>query len=260
MTQEPAALTSARLEAHHAVQLVGQVGTTWLTHDAAFQYGNLSWDPARGVFVGREVEGLHGALHLESLTWWVLRGEEVLARKPAIGATVAEGAAWFRETLVAAGLPDRPLQAEEWDLPAHAVQQGAAFEGAGDRAALARWFDAALALLAPISSAGSELRCWPHHFDLATLITVEAHEDPHQAKTIGVGFSPGDGGIDEPYLYVTPWPYPPEPWPSPALPDGSWNPEGWFGAVLRASDVADRDADRLRAFADAAIEACRSIL
>ena len=42
------------------------------------------------------------------------------------------------------------------------------------------------------------------------------------ARTIGVGLSPGDENISEPYFYVTPWPYPP-PAKLPKLPEiGAW--------------------------------------
>ena len=46
------------------------------------------------------------------------------------------------------------------------------------------------------------VRCWPHHFDMATLFNLG--ED----RSIGVGFSPGDESYDEPYFYCTPWPPP----------------------------------------------------
>ena len=49
---------------------------------------------------------------------------------------------------------------------------------------------------------GSPVRCWPHHFDIATLLTIAP------GQTIGVGLEPGDGYYDEPYWYVNQYPAP----------------------------------------------------
>ncbi|NNE17483.1 MAG: hypothetical protein HKN10_03295, partial [Myxococcales bacterium] len=55
-----------------------------------------------------------------------------------------------------------------------------------------------------------------------------------EARSIGVGFSPGDGSYDQPYFYVTPWPYP-EASSLPRLTKGAeWHRSGWTGAVLTA--------------------------
>jgi hypothetical protein len=83
-----------------------------------------------------------------------------------------------------------------------------------------------------------DIRCWPHHFDLATLIPLESNSDKEILKSIGVGLSPGDEGVDEPYIYVNAWPsvdynllvkYP--------LILGEWNVEGWSGAILKYSPL-----------------------
>ncbi len=64
---------------------------------------------------------------------------------------------------------------------------------------------------------------WPEHFDAATTVTVAP------ARSVNLGFSPGDGFESEPYLYVGPW--------GPERPgDGTfWNAP--FGAVCRRAEV-----------------------
>jgi hypothetical protein len=80
------------------------------------------------------------------------------------------------------------------------------------------------------------VRCWPHHFDIATLIDVSRGASG-EARTIGVGLSPGDASYPEPYFYVTPWPAPADP-ALMALPGGgAWHRAGWFGAVLTGSAI-----------------------
>ena len=82
--------------------------------------------------------------------------------------------------------------------------------------------------------AAPTVRCWPHHFDLATLFALEAG-DPETARSVGVGLSPGDGSYAEPYFYCTPWPAPenlPEP-PGPL----HWHTQGFTSLVCPASRV-----------------------
>lgn len=43
----------------------------------------------------------------------------------------------------------------------------------------------------------TEAQLWPEHFDLAITVDVEGH-------LVNVGFSPGDAGFPEPYVYVGP--------------------------------------------------------
>jgi hypothetical protein len=100
------------------------------------------------------------------------------------------------------------------------------------------------------------VRCWPHHFDIATLVEVAA------GKTVGFGMDPGDVYYTEPYFYVNMYPFPSAP-PTTTLPiGGSWHSREWIGAVLPGSRL-ERDGQReqIAAFFAAAIaEATRTLL
>jgi len=107
------------------------------------------------------------------------------------------------------------------------------------------------------------VQCWPHHFDIATLIEVDAARAGRAARTVGVGLSPGDASIDEPYCYVNHWPTTARN-VLPALAAGEWFREGWAGAVLRGGSlVAAGDAAAqeglLRAFLASAVPASRAL-
>ena len=156
---------------------------------------------------------------------------------------------------------DRP----SYDLPHHPVADGKPF-ACGDAASfveVGHWFANANLVLREVRenfSNAAPVRCWPHHFDIATLIQVDT-----EAKTsIGIGMTPGDGNYAEPYWYVSPWPYP----ESRQLPDlavGAWHTEGWTGAVLTGTDVVaagDAAAQHGRSadFVKAAIEHCKTLL
>jgi hypothetical protein len=148
------------------------------------------------------------------------------------------------------------------------VQEGSAF--AIDETACAElgdWFESAHRLLEEVVARhprATQIRLWPHHFDLGTLIVEERGAASEVTRSVGVGLSPGDDGTGEPYWYVTPWPYP----PSDGLPRlggfGSWNTSGWIGAVLRGSELTDLEGHRraaaLAEFATSAISACLALV
>jgi hypothetical protein len=102
---------------------------------------------------------------------------------------------------------------------------------------LGAWFAMAFQALEQVraddaSVDASEPQLWPGHFDPA----IEVGDEDHRGS---YGASPGDGGIDEPYLYLSIW------WPDRIgvdAEDPSWNAPSFTGAVLRASDFpADQD-------------------
>ena len=85
----------------------------------------------------------------------------------------------------------------------------------------------------------SPIQLWPHHFDLSMLWLPGdkvSGQDPaneeYADKQMNFGFTFGDEGIPEPYLYVTAYPLP-EKFPGLQLPAGTtWRTEGFSGAVL----------------------------
>jgi hypothetical protein len=154
-------------------------------------------------------------------------------------------------------------------MPAHAVSQGAVYGPAGLSDALAEhaaWFGNAGLSLGSIQRqmigrklAASPVRCWPHHFDLATLTTLPAR-NADATGYVGAGLSPGDEYYDEPYFYVSVYPEP-DPAALPGLPTlGHWHLRDFVAAVATAHKIvaaknqqAETD-DFLRAAVDGAIK------
>jgi len=84
----------------------------------------------------------------------------------------------------------------------------------------------------------SPLQLWPHHFDLALswfsgrAVPGKEHCEPDErSESVTVGFSTGDDGDPEPYLYALAYPWPPGAEASP-LPAGRWHGPGWNGGYL----------------------------
>jgi hypothetical protein len=212
--------------------------------------------------------------------------DRVLRELPLDGRTLDEAYDWMGRRsgeLLAGPLPgelERPAGLEP--LPAEVEARGRRFD-ASDTAAfaeLARLFANAHRLLtawAATCPGTSAVRCWPHHFDVATLAPLEAPAvsgegardgeagDPERARTLGVGMAPGDAARPEPYLYVTPWPYPEIPGLPPLSEGGCWHTEGWVGAVLEADRLldpgsAEEQAARAENFIRTATHACRRLV
>ena len=246
-TLEPRALVDARLSAHWAVQVPAAAAASLLPPRADFAHTNLGWDPGTEALLSHPLGpdgSVSAGLRLKDLTWIVAKDGGVVDACPVHGRTLAEGAAWFVETLTVA-----PFGLFEHDMPSHPVKGGAAFDTLGQvdvHAELAAWMSNASEVLGQQvrDENASAVRLWPHHFDIATLITLEHHEDPELARSVNVGFSLGDASYAEPYAYVSPWPYPADTGAAPALACGHWHTEGFFAAVLLGSTVTDANAEQ----------------
>lgn len=271
----PNDLVDARLRLHWAAQPVAALSTSLNPAEDDDSHTNLGWLTKHGgALAGRPVAGPRphaAALRLADATVLQLDADqEVMSELPLDGQTAAYALQWLSEEyeVVTGQAPPAELRWSDYDMPKHPNGDGAPFALDGPRfAEISRWFGNAAAVLDAVAAGeagASEVRCWPHHFDIATLITVSGSGE--SAKTIGVGLSPGDESTHpEPYWYVNLWPHPPADAALPELPAGGWHREGWTGAVLTGSDVvaAGDGAAQLRrteAFLDAAIAACRGLL
>lgn len=181
-------------------------------------------------------------LHRGALRGQVAGGGELLV--PLQGQPAAELAAAVREFLLAAGIPADivPASPEAGDATSNYSADVAATIGRA-------WAAVAVTLAslrASIPEETSPIQVWPHHFDLAMVWLPGEKipgEDPadegHSDKQMNFGFTLGDPVIPEPYFYVTAYPLPPA-FQRLELPAGTtWQTEGFSGAVLRYSHLAN---------------------
>lgn len=263
----------ARLQAHWAAQPVAAAGIRFLTHRPDDSHTSMSWLDEQGVLAGdRTGSGHRAALRLSELTLCVADGaDRPVASLPLEGKTLADALTWMGDTLgEIEGSAERSLTLPGYELPQHGAGRGAAFsvEARSELEHLSNCFADAAALAQAVrttTGGASPVRCWPHHFDIATLIAL----DPDQpgaaaARSINVGLSPGDDAIREPYFYVTPWPVSEATKLGELDGGGSWHREGWTGAVLRCgaleSTVAQAQAEQVVRFVRSAIAASRLAL
>ncbi|HXY30866.1 MAG TPA: hypothetical protein VEI06_09145 [Gemmatimonadaceae bacterium] len=264
----PTALAEARGQLHHALQITTAVAISLLAPAPDDSHTNHEWVAESRLYATRVIAAprpFRAALRPADLSLLIVdgagHGENAFALH---GRTVDDAYGWLTRQLKASGAdPGRLTRRKHYEIPPHAVASGAAFD-LGDGAAfaeLARWWRNANAILRALSGAivGSDpVRCWPHHFDLATILPV----DGQRTRSIGVGLSPGDEWYAEPYFYVSPHP-PPEGVGLPALPSGRWHTRGWTGAVLTGSAITasgEEAGDVTTRFLDSATAASRAAL
>ncbi|HEY4848399.1 MAG TPA: DUF5996 family protein [Methylocella sp.] len=265
-------LSVARLQAHHAVQWLARAARAYIPPQPDDSHTNLGWgDTVDGFTTHRLKNGMHLSLRIADLTL-ELRGDKRTARIQSFslnGRTDAQARQWLGEQLGARGLDTHALDAPSpYEMPAHAVTQGAAY-GAADLAdplvELAAWFANAEFSLVRVQRqiiqrklVATDVRCWPHHFDLATLASFPARD----SDAIGAGFSPGDAYYDEPYFYVSVNPQP----DSAALPRlpklGHWHTHEFTAAIAPAHQIvaANNQEAAAHEFLTAAIDVAIKIL
>ncbi|MGH9443206.1 MAG: hypothetical protein ACRD16_13135 [Thermoanaerobaculia bacterium] len=263
---DPKGLSAARLEIHHAAQVVSAIGITHLPHRPDDSHTNLEWMPVLEAFGGNLVSGprpFRGALRPADFTLMLLEEDGWQIESLSLqGKTLDTAYGWMSDAIGrATGPPARALVRPSYELPDHSTLKGGRFSDPMESFhEMGRWYgDAAsllLVLMAELSSEASPVRCWPHHFDIALLLTLG------EGRTIGLGLSPGDAGYAEPYWYVTPYPYPKNPALPPLPEKGRWHTEGFFAAVLTGSDLVAGDSSmqrqRSETFLRAALSACRA--
>jgi hypothetical protein len=245
------AFVDCRLEAHWAVQLLGQAGAAWAIPKPDFAHLAVDWDCERRDFVGTELSTGHRlALDPHSLTLdFLAEGGRSVAFVGLVGKTLADGLAWMNTAMASVNPAAAAAVLPTHEMPDHPVgTKGAPFTTPKPDAAryLDAWYSNALAICSAIRESeplAGPVRVWPHHFDLATLITLDPDADPEAARSIGIGMSPGDAGSEWPYWYVNVWPIPESPDLVGAPGDGRWKIDGWVGAVLPGEAVSGRASE-----------------
>src|SRR5258705_10221026 len=135
----PTALVKARTVAHHAVQWPAKAARANLEAVPDDSHSSLTWDGARGALFSQPLPADDAAvrvgLRLAGLALIVMRGNLVLDTYELAGRRDSMVGVWLDSALRALGLKAATEVTLPYTIPAHP--------------------DAA--------------RCWPHHFDIATV-------------------------------------------------------------------------------------------
>jgi len=259
---DAAKLSQARLQAHYAAQWLARLARGALPPQPDDSHTSLGWDDRLDGFVTHPLpDGARLGLRLRDLALMAEGGQAGQMERAfsLIGRSNAEARAWLDFAFASSRFSAEALDAPSpYAMPPHAIAQGGTYGGAEIGAALeelAAWFangrtaveNARRAMLAHGHEAPPP-RCWPHHFDLATLTSFSL---PRGAATayVGAGLSPGDRYYGEPYFYLSVYPAPDRSALPPLPPLGHWHVEDFTAAIARASAIratarpkADTDA------------------
>jgi len=268
----PAGLTVARNLAHHAAQWPTRAARANLSAVSDDSHSAFTWETSHAALLTEGLPAKGGevrvGIRVPRLELIVTRGDNVLDAFQYDGKTDAQAGAWLDAKLRILSLKPAGDVRLPYDLPDHPNgDQPHQLRMLGrELGELARWFGGSAEVLEEFASklAGlpaSPVLCWPHHFDIALLVKLEDGQAAN-ARSIGVGVSPGDEYYAQPYVYISPWPR----FDGAKLPDlpppGHWHTEGFFGAVATGDQIlAMKDRGRgLLAFIAAAFDIGRARL
>lgn len=274
----PKSLEVARSQLHELIQIPAAVGLSLLEEREDNSQINLEWNTVNHALVGnplRADQPVSVGVRFDEPALIIVEQDGTISDvKKANGETIESLFEWTREVLEERGIDGSALSLErEYDLPPSPQQNGEPFDcsDAEPFTALASYFsnaDLILRAAADSHTHADPVRCWPHHFDLATLLHVKGDD---REGVVGIGLAPGDNLHGEPYFYVAPWPRPESSERlAKQLPDfpqaGRWHStEGWFGALLPIPELVkfDEGEDQARVVArylEQAVGQCRNLL
>jgi hypothetical protein len=239
-------LSQARLAAHHAVQWLARAARAYIEPTADDSHTNLGWDQALGALTTHPLsDGSRLALRIADLM--LLQLGTPTSELSLQDRSEADIRAWLGLHLSAKGFDPSALDKTlPYELPASTIATGGRYLLDDLQSALgelAGWYGNASRALEDVRQGlvahglrAPPVRCWPHHFDLDTLIYFDAQN----TRSMGVGFSPGDHYYDEPYFYVSLYPAPAAT-TLPALPFGHWHSHDFTAAIATAGRILDEN-------------------
>lgn len=272
----PQELIESRLQLHYAVQYIAATGAALAEPLPDDSHTSFGWNPVLEAFVGAPIQAVRSfqvALEPVSLTLILVDDQNsAIASLPLQGKTMREGLDWLQQEVYKLGADASKIVFLNYppnDFPDHSLAHGASFDASQALALreLTDYYittDRLLQTIVTTNENASAVHIWPHHLDIAALITVPGTQNGHPL-TVGLGLSPGDTSYLEPYWYVSPYPYP-DIANLPIL-DGQafWHTQHWVGAVLRSSQLtenanAETRQRQVATFLHSALQASRTLL
>jgi hypothetical protein len=247
----PQGLVNARLLAHHALQWPARCARANLKHMPDDSHASFEWDAPLAALVTQPLRTPAGdvrvGLRLGGLALLLVRNGAILDVLQLNGKSEQVAGVWIDAKMQGLGLRPASGIRLPYEVPDHAVAQGARYDlylQERELGELGRWFAGAAAALedtrerlAELRPGTTPVRCWPHHFDIAAVVNLDA-AGTENARSIGIGLSPGDEYYAQPYVYVSPSPR------FERLPDaprpGRWHSDGFFGAVATGDALLEQ--------------------
>jgi len=238
-------LLAARGQLHQAVQLLTAVGISFVEPRPDDSHTSLLWNPETKEFLSQAFgpdQHFQLGLNPGNLDCRIIHNQETLLELSLHGSTLEQIASDLQFFLEDHGLPKSAFTMKRhYELPDYPDHWQSPFDTSdldafGQLASAYANTNVLIANIVKNEKRASSQLTWPHHFDMATLLTLG------EGKSIGVGMSPGDTSYTAPYYYVNAWPYPTENQiKDKSLTFGKWHTEGWTGMVLPLDQISQEE-------------------
>lgn len=244
-------LVQVREQFHQAVQNVAAVGRSFLPKSEADEHANLEWDFDLQRLVGRWVEAdikFRSSISLSEFEVYLVdENFKTISSVIMQDLRQTDVMVWLEFKLSSLGADFSKINLSyPYAIPEYPMAKKEAFHIVNERAAqeMSRLYNNTAYLLKKLlknEKNASEVKCWPHHFDIAARVTLLDTGDPETSRSVNIGMSPGDKYYNEPYFYCSPWPYPTKNLLDLSQLKAHWHQEEWIGAVLPVSQLKGLD-------------------
>ncbi len=241
-------ISSIKAQLHHVLQSCSAFGRHYLPASEEDENAVISWVPEEKIMVGKWVESESGlvrpGLDISSKTLIFQRENAETSSLDIQGNSFAQLMMWLEGQAGESGLSVDKFSADlPYELPKYDTQKGSPFLLEDDEAleALLSLYHNAFLLCSNLRgkfSNVSEVRIWPHHFDLAISVKLKESGNADTSTYLGIGFSPGDDHYDEPYFYTNSWPFADDALLR-DLSNGHWHIDDWVGGVLTLNELVE---------------------
>lgn len=234
----------ARDYAHQALQFLSGTAISYIPKRTDDSHTNTEWSRNLNAFVsnlfGEEYKFCLGLNITELKLLFLKENWSIIDEFKLDNKNFKQVTDWLKQNLKNHGLDEAKFTMKRhYEIPVNGIENGEVFKVKNNNAftELAKYYSNADLILRTYTnnlSNATPVRCWPHHFDIATLLNI----GNEKLQSIGVGLSPGDFSHSQPYFYVTMWPYPELNEISfPELSVGKWQSSGWIGAALTSDEL-----------------------
>jgi hypothetical protein len=243
-------LKNVLLQQHLAAQFIALTGRYLIPKKPDGSNINMQYISEKKMLLGNaHPDGWAVGVNLRNQTVQIVGENNNLKAEISLeGKTFQQAFQEFKTTLQNQGIDVSELNTKQpYELPTGGLKEGNYFAIGSDNAVTEniRYRHNAELLINEMAKQFKDVesvRIWPHHFDTGTFATVVRNEKGGASKTIGLGLAIPDSMVPEPYFYLSFWSENPlDIGNNPVkLPAGEWMMPNWNGAVLRVSDIIQK--------------------
>ena len=244
-------LDKVLLQHHHAAQFVALAGRYLIPKKPDGSNINMQFLPEKEMLLGNpHPDGWVVGVQLKKLAVQLLdQNRRVNVEILLDGKTFSDAFQEFKTKLKNNGIDISELKTKQpYELPVDSLKDGKYFSIKSVDAVNEniRYRQNAELIINEFATGFKDIepiRIWPHHFDTGTFASLERNGKGEATKTIGLGWAIPDSMVSEPYYYLSFWSKIPinTGGNSGSLPAGKWMMPNWNGAVLKLSEIIQKE-------------------